>query len=137
MTIVLSKGETADDMKKALFEGATVAWSYDDLLGREENIRMLVESCLSLEPRGYERNSTVLKVGLRNDCPVNFTLRNFSEETFQNFSDTIRVERHSTLPLTVRMKTGATSLALNLEVLNAQVGFRKTPFVTLATAVSP
>ncbi len=137
MTIVLAKGRTAEDMKKALFEGATVAWSYDDILGREDNVRMLVESCLSLEPKGYESNSTVLNVGLRNDCPINFTLRNFSPETFQNFSDTIRVERHSTLPLAVRMQKGADRLVLNLEVLNAQTGFRKTPFVTLRTVVAP
>lgn len=135
MTLVLAKDGTPDEMKKALFSGATVAWSYDDLLGREDNVKALFEACLSLQPTGFEPRSTVLNVGVRNDCPINFTLRNTSEATFQNYSDVIRVERNSTLPLTVRFQETVKSVSLSFEVLNAQVGFRKSPVFVLNASV--
>jgi hypothetical protein len=136
MTIVFAKDGSPEEMKKALFAGATVAWSYDDLLGREDNVKTLVDACLSLQPTGFEPRSTVLKVGVRNDCPINFTLRNTSEATFQNFSDVIRVERNSTLPLTVRLPRIVSAVSLSFEVLNAQVGFRKSPVFSLSAVVA-
>ena len=135
MTLVLAKDGSPEEMKKALFAGATVAWSYDDLLGRENNVKALFETCLSLQPTSFVPRSTVLNVGVRNDCPINFTLRNTSEATFQNFSDVIRVERNSTLPLTVRFQEAVKSVSLSFEVLNAQVGFRKSPVFVLNASV--
>lgn len=135
MTLVLAKDGSPEEIKKALFAGATVAWSYDDLLGREDNVKALFEACLSLQPTSFVPRSTVLNVGVRNDCPINFTLRNTSEATFQNYSDVIRVERNSTLPLTVRFQETVKSVSLSFEVLNAQVGFRKSPVFVLNASV--
>lgn len=135
MTLVLAKDGSPEEMKKALFAGATVAWSYDDLLGREDNVKALFEACLSLQPTSFVPRSTVLNVGVRNDCPINFTLRNTSEATFQNYSDVIRVERNSSLPLTVRFQEAVKSVSLSFEVLNAQVGFRKSPVFVLNASV--
>jgi hypothetical protein len=101
------------------------------MLGREDNVRAVVEGCLSLAPQRFEQRSTVLLVNLVNVCPVRFTLRNTGALTFQNVSDTVVVERRATFPLAVRMGDGKGELALTFEVLNAQVGFRKSPSITM------
>ena len=71
-----------------------------------------------------------------NDCPLNFTLRNTSEETFQNASDVVRVERNDRF--TVQVRTGAepvSSLDLTFDVLNTQIGSRQNLSLTLSTQV--
>ena len=135
MTLILAEARTQEAMKAALFAGDTVAWSYDDLLGRPENVEKLVRACLSLETGGYPENTFVLPVDIVNDCPVNFTLRNVSEETFQNVSDTVRVERGGNYTVQVRMGAVRPSVALTFEVLNTQIGFRESLKLTLETDV--
>ncbi|MFC7292878.1 Sb-PDE family phosphodiesterase [Hirschia litorea] len=136
MTIVLAEERSEEALKKALFEGKTVAWNYDDLLGREDNVSKLVEACLSLEPSTFGVKTSVLRVDVRNDCPVNFILKNTSEETFQNASDVVRVERNSTIPLQVRMGDEREQVTLVFDVLNTQIGGRKSLSLSLTAPIS-
>ncbi|MEH6745077.1 Sb-PDE family phosphodiesterase [Hyphomonas sp.] len=135
MTLVLAKDASQAAFKQALFDGRTVAWSYDDLLGREENVKAVVDACLSLEAQPAQRNYTVISATIVNTCPVNFTLLNQSEETFQNTGDVLMVKRNAETPITVRTKTGEGQMALSFDVLNAQIGFRKALSTTLETAI--
>ncbi|MAN45984.1 MAG: PHP domain-containing protein [Alphaproteobacteria bacterium] len=130
MTLVLAKAHTQDAFKDALFNKHTVAWSYDDLLGREDDVRAVVEACLSLEPSAFDGKYTVLPVSLVNACPLSFTLLNTSEATFQNTGDSVHAERNSETPLTVRLNGDEDKVILTFTVLNAQIGFRKPLSVT-------
>ena len=112
-----------------------MAWSYDDLLGREENVKAVVDACLALEAQPAQRNYTVISATIVNTCPVNFTLLNQSEETFQNTGDVLMVKRNAETPITVRTKTGEGRMALSFDVLNAQIGFRKALSTTLEAAI--
>ncbi len=135
MTLVLAGDRTVDAFKAALFDGATVAWSNDDLLGREEHVSAVVSACLSLEAAPAERDYTVVNMIVRNVCPVNFSLMNRSEETFQNTGDLVRVSRESHAPLAVRTKTGQGQVSLTFEVLNAQIGYRENLRLTLEAVI--
>ena len=72
---------------------------------------------------------------VRNACPVNFSLMNRSEETFQNTGDLVRVSRESHAPLAVRTKTGQGQVSLTFEVLNAQIGYRENLLLTLEAVI--
>jgi hypothetical protein len=125
MTLVLAKDGSKEAFKQALLDGDTVAWSYNDLLGREDNVKALVGGCLSLAPEAFDNRYTVLNVDLVNKCPLDFTLINVSEETFQNTGDAVYAKRDSSTPLAVRMKGSERVIALSFDVENAQTGFRK------------
>lgn len=125
MTLVLARDKSEASMKAALFEGRTVAWHNDDLMGKAEHVQSVVKACLKMEAGYFPGKTSVLPVTIRNACPVNFTLRNTSEETFQNVSDVILVERGGETKLSVRMGEVADRVDLSFEVLNTQVGYRK------------
>jgi 3',5'-nucleoside bisphosphate phosphatase len=125
MTLVLARDKSEASMKAALFEGKTVAWHNDDLMGKAEHVEAVVKACLKIEAGQYPGKASVLPVKIRNACPVNFTLRNTSEETFQNVSDVFRVERGGEAQLSVRTGEVLKTIELTFEVLNTQVGFRK------------
>ena len=136
MTLVLAKDRSEASMKAALFEGRTVAWHNDDLLGKPEHVRSVVAACLTIEAGAFPGKTSVLPVTIRNACPVNFTLRNTSEETFQNVSDLIRIERGGETQLSVRMGKVTDRVDLSFEVLNTQVGFRKSLDLELSAPVA-
>ena len=76
-----------------------------------------------------------MDVELVNDCPMAYTLRNTSDITFQNFSDLVQVERYGSTPLHVRTVRPVTTLTLEFEVLNTQIGGRKHLDVSLSSSV--
>lgn len=121
LTLVLSQERTPAALKQALFDGKTVAWINDDLIGKAKNVDQVVRACLSLQPKAYLPKSSVLEVSLINSCPLAFTINNKGERTFHNVSDVIRVERYGETKLQVRMNEERRVLALDLEVLNTQV----------------
>lgn len=136
LTLVLSKERTPATLKQALFDGRTAAWINDDLIGKAENVEQVVRACLSLRPKEYLPNSSVLEVSLVNSCPLAFTLENKGERTFHNVSDVIRVERYDEAKLEVRMNEERRVLALDLEVLNTQVRPREHLRTTLSVDVA-
>lgn len=135
LTLVLSKERTPAALKQALFDGKTVAWINDDLIGKAENVDQVVRACLSLQPKAYLPNSSVLEVSLVNRCPLAFTIENAGERTFYNVSDVVRVERYDETTLQVRMNEERQALALDLEVLNTQVRPREHLLTTLSVDV--
>lgn len=135
MTLVFAEDRSMEAMKKALFEGDTVAWSYDDLLGREDNVRKLVKACLSLDPAPFDGRTTVIPVTIRNACPINFTLDNNSVHTFQNTGDLVRVERDGEYTVQVRMGDEKETVSLIFDVLNTQIGFRESLSVLLEAPI--
>jgi len=136
MTLVLSKDRSQAAFKQALLDGNTVAWSHNDLLGREDNMKAFVGGCLSLVPEAFDGKYTVLNVDIVNACPIDFTLINMSDETFQNTGDAVYAKRESRTPVAVRMKGIEADIALKFEVANAQVGFR-TPLVMELRSLIP
>ncbi len=137
MTLVLARDKSEASMKAALFEGRTVAWHNDDLMGKAEHVEAVVKACLTIEAGYYPGKTSVLPVTIRNACPVNFTLRNTSEETFQNVSDVFRVERGGETELSVRTGEVVKTVELTFEILNTQVGYRKSLEIALSADPAP
>lgn len=121
MTIVLAPERSELALKQALFDGRTVAWARNDLIGRKANVEQVVKACLTLEPEVFLPRSTVLQVSLKNACPLAFTLKNEGALTFHNVSDLVRVERYDSIPLQIRMGTEVNAVSLDVTVLNSHV----------------
>lgn len=137
MTLVLAPDTSEDAVKQALFDGKTVAFNYDDLIGREEHVSTVVNACLSLQAGGYAGHFTVLPVRLVNRCPVNFNLRNTTaNKTFQNYSDVIQAPANSAVMLQVRMGETPQDLTLKFEVLNTQIRPREHLTISLSDEVT-
>ena len=137
MTLVLARDKSEASMKAALFEGRTVAWHNDDLMGKSEHVEAVVKACLKIEAGYYPGKTSVLPVTIRNACPVSFTLRNTGEETFQNVSDVFRVERGGETELSVRTGEVVKTVELTFEILNTQVGYRKSLELVLSADAAP
>lgn len=136
VTLVLAPERSLASLKQALFDGKTVAWINDDLIGRTENVEQVVRACLALEPQAYLPDSSVLEVRLANSCPLAFTLENSGERTFHNISDVFRVERYDDMTLQVRMNDERRVLDLDVEVLNTQIRPREHLRITLSADLS-
>lgn len=135
MTIVLAPERTPAAIRQALFDGKTVAWSNNDLIGHQRNLEPVVQACLTLEPQGYLPGSSVLDVELVNSCPVDFTLNNEGERTIHNISDLVHVDRYDRTRLQVRMNDERAVLELVVDVLNAHVRPREALRTTLSVAI--
>lgn len=136
LTLVLAPERSPAALRQALFDGRTVAWINDDLIGRTEHVEQVVRACLRLEPRAYLPNSSVLEVDLANRCPLAFTLENLGERTFHNVSDVVRVERYGATRLQVRMNDERARLELDAVVLNTQVRPREHLRITFSADVA-
>lgn len=136
LTLVLAPERSPAALRQALFDGRTVAWINDDLIGRTEHVEQVVRACLRLEPQAYLPNSSVLEVKLANRCPLAFTLENRGERTFHNVSDVVRVARYGTTRLQVRMNDERRRLELDAVVLNTQVRPREHLRITFSADVA-
>ena len=136
LTLVLAPERSPAALRQALFDGKTVAWINDDLIGRTENVEQVVRACLNLEPQAYLPNSSVLEVQLVNHCPLAFTIENQGERTFHNVSDVVRVERYAETKLQVRMNDELSQLVLEVEVLNTQIRPREHLRITFSTDIA-
>lgn len=136
LTLVLAPERSPAALKKALFDGATVAWINDDLIGKAENVDRVVQSCLTLEPQGYLPNSSVMDVELKNRCPLAFTLKNTGVRMFHNVSDVVRIERYDQTRLQVPMNDERSILMLEIIALNTQVRPREHLSTKLSVDIS-
>tara|TARA_B110000305_G_scaffold90349_1_gene101907 strand:- start:14214 stop:15428 length:1215 start_codon:yes stop_codon:yes gene_type:complete len=126
VTLVLAAGRTKASMHEALNAGRTAAWFNNLLIGREDNVRPIVDACISIEHVYYLPKTQILAVSIHNQSDAKFQLLNESDYTFARRGDLIELEPHqSTL---IKIRTGVTldRFELPVSVLNVLVA-PKTP----------
>ena len=131
VTLVFSKERSLAALKKALFKGRTVVWYKNLLIGLEKWVQPLISSSLKVKSSGYYRESEVAVVVLDNNSDTKFILQNISEFTFYTKSDIIEIEPNSELYLGVKTKKKLKEFDLSFTVLNAIIGPKKHPKITL------
>ncbi len=129
ISLVLAKERSDSAIKEAMFAGRTIAWFNDVLIGKEENVIPLVQSCLSLKSRDFIGPSTVEEVVITNHSSAKFILKNMSDYDFYNHSDIVTIDPHSDVLIQVLTKDGLTIRAIEMEVLNAVIGEKRHPVV--------
>src|SRR5690554_241481 len=117
MTLVMAEERTPESIREALDAGRTVAWASKYLVGKEENVLALFNSCVELRPTHYtEENKNGDKINyreLRNNSDLYF------EMTLIDDNSSTHVILH---PRSIQQITVAESAStLNAEVISTYV----------------
>ena len=140
VTIIFSKDKSEDGIKDALFEGRTAVFYNELLIGKEENLKPLVEKCLVINnindlELGYSEDgkSTIKKVEIKNVSDAPFILKNLNTFTFETNSDIINIMPNSIHSISVKTK-GEPLNELKFEVLNGIIAPKKYLNISLQIA---
>ena len=140
VTIILSKDKSEDGIKDALFAGKTAVFYNELLIGKEENLKPLVEKCLVINnindlELGYSEDgkSTIKKVEIKNVSDAPFILKNLNSFTFETNSDIINIMPNSIHSISVKTK-GEPLNKLKFEVLNGIIAPKKYLNISLQIA---
>ncbi len=136
VTLVFAKERTAESIKEALFQGRTVGWFKNSLIGKEEHLMPLIEASLEVIKAEYVGPSAVLAVTIKNNSDAGFILANESAYTFHDFLDIVTL--HPNTETTFQVKTGEQMESLELEflVMNAITAPKTHPKVTISLSGS-
>jgi len=140
VTIIFSKDKSEDGIKDALFAGKTAVFYNELLIGKEENLKPLVEKCLVINnindlELGYSEDgkSTIKKVEIKNVSDAPFILKNLNSFTFETNSDIINIMPNSIHSISVKTK-GKPLNELKFEVLNGIIAPKKYLNISLQIA---
>ncbi len=140
VTIIFSKDKSEDGIKDALFAGKTAVFYNELLIGKEENLKPLVEKCLVINnindlELGYSEDgkSTIKKIEIKNVSDAPFILKNLNSFTFETNSDIINIMPNSIHSISVKTK-GKPLNELKFEVLNGIIAPKKYLNISLQIA---
>ncbi|WP_235296085.1 Sb-PDE family phosphodiesterase [Portibacter marinus] len=123
VTLVFAEERSIQSIKEALFEGRTVAWYNDLLIGEEQWLDKIIASSLSFDSEGFIGPSSVLQVKVTNNSDATYLLKNTSDYSLQKHSDIVTIAPHSDKLLLVRtLDHEGEQISLSFEVLNAISG---------------
>ena len=140
VTIIFSKDKSEDGIKDALFARKTAVFYNELLIGKEENLKPLVEKCLVINnindlELGYSEDgkSTIKKVEIKNVSDAPFILKNLNSFTFETNSDIINIMPNSIHSISVKTK-GEPLNELKFKVLNGIIAPKKYLNISLQIA---
>ena len=137
ITMVFAKSKDKKSIKEALFEGRTAVFYNEMLIGKEENLKPLIEKCLVVNNvnnlnLGYSEDgeSSIKKIEIENISDAPFFLKNLSDFTFETNSDIITIYPNSKHTIAVRTR-GNSLDELKFEVLNGIIAPKKYAKISL------
>jgi predicted metal-dependent phosphoesterase TrpH len=134
VTIVFAKERTEAGIREALFEGRTVAYYLDSVIGREEFLVPLLQASLTVETSGYLGDTSVAGFTITNSSDAWFTLRNASAYRFHDRGNLMDVPPHHTVTFEVKTLERLGTIDLAFEVLNAVTAPETHPVLSVSVA---
>jgi hypothetical protein len=125
VTLVLANARTPEAMKEALMDGRTVAWFENTLVGREENVRAVVEASLKVTAAGYFGATSVTEVTIHNDSDAAYILENLSGYSLQSDLGPVTLTPNGSTTIQVMTGEQLETFSLKFRVLNAVVAPEK------------
>ena len=119
VTLVFTNNKNKNSIKRALFQGRTVVWFKDSLIGLKQNLIPLLESCLSISSGKYLDDTNILSIEINNNSGASFVLKNSSSYSFQNYDDLISIDPKASIKLEIKTIEKLERLRLPFIVLNA------------------
>lgn len=135
VTIVFAKERSEAGIREALFEGRTVAYYLDSVIGREEYLMPLLEASLNVETTGYLGDTSVARMTVTNSSDAWFTLRNTSDFRFHDRGNLMDVPPHHRVTFEVKTMERLDRIDLAFEVLNAITAPETHPTLSVSVAV--
>ena len=125
MTFVLSKNNSPEEVKKALFEGKTMVWFKELMIGKEEYLLEVVKANISASSPSYKDDELIAKVTLKNRSANTLHLKYTGPFTFHQDGTIFKIEPHSEKSIDIKTLEIKTSLELPFELLNGIIGRKK------------
>ncbi len=119
ITLVFAKERTAESIREALIDRRTVVWYENLLVGKESNLRPLIDASIRVVDVSYQGPSSVALVHLENNSDASLLLQNIGAYTFHTTADVVTLPPHETTVVQVKTGEQLSSFFLHFEVLNA------------------
>ena len=119
VTLVLAKEKSQASMRKALFDGRTVVWFKNLLIGRKDNVQALLAASMIVKGATYKKGSDILTLEIQNVSDASFQLQNMSGMTLTGSADIVDIEPQAVTTVGVRTGTRKGQLSIQFAVLNA------------------
>lgn len=136
VTLVYATERSAEAIKEALFAHRTVAWYNNSLIGREDQLKPLIEASLKVVKTEYQGISSVLNVTIDNQSDVEYILVNKSQYTLHTNTDIVMVHPNTTTIIQVKLPEQVAELKLEFEVLNGIIAPNTHPRISIPVQVS-
>lgn len=120
-TLVLAEDKSEAALKRAMEARRTVALSNDTLMGRERDVRPIVEASLAFFIGDAAKPDAIV---VRNGASSPFSLRRVNADKLMTANPVITVPAHGEVTLRFFLMAGETTPSLEFDVLNALVGPR-------------
>lgn len=133
MTFVLCKNNSAEEVKKALFEGKTMVWFKELMIGKEEHLLEVVKANLSASNPTYKDDELIAKVLLKNHSANTLHLKYTGPFTFHQDGTIFKIEPYNEKSIDIKTLEIKTSLQLPFELLNGIIGQKKYLNFTIKT----
>jgi hypothetical protein len=122
-------------VKDALFEGRTVAWYQNSLIGQEKYLTPLIESSLVVDTAYYQMygntKTQIAEVVISNHSDATYLLNNQSDFSFYHATDIVQLNPQTSTTLSVKTVQQLSAFELKFEVLNAIYAKKKHPKIKL------
>ncbi len=135
VNLVFTRERSAAAIRDALFEGRTVVWFRNLLLGLEPNLLPLLEASLTVAEARWLTERSVLEVTFDNRSDARFELDNLTDHTLTDGARALVVPPQGSSTHRFRVQTRRESLKLSFRVRNALTGPDEHP--TLSFTIQP
>ena len=125
LTFVMTKDNSINSIKESLFQGTTFVWFKDLLIGKEENIKPIINSNLKLKSNGYVGDTTLLEVEISNISSAPIDLEYLGEFTFHKNSKYLKILPNSSIDIQIKTISKVDEINLQFKILNVITGIRK------------
>lgn len=119
VNLVLARARTADSIREALFEGRTVVWYRNLLLGRERDLKPLLTASLKVAEASWRGESSILEVVFDNTSDAAMEMENLTDHTLITSARTLVVPPHSRDTYRFRVAARTDDVTLRFQILNA------------------
>ena len=141
VTLVFAKEHSEMGVKDALFDGRTVAWFQNNLIGQEKYLIPLIKSSLSVDTAYYQmygnKKTQIADVVISNHSDATYLVNNESNFSFYNTTDIVQLNPHTITTLSIKTIDPLSSFELEFEILNAIYAKNKHPKIRLEILIKP
>lgn len=125
LTFVLSENNSKEEIKKALFEGKTMVWFKEMIIGKEENLREVISANVSASAPVYKKDELIANVVLENHSATPLHLKYTGPFTFHQDAAIFKIDPYSKKSINIKTLEVKSSLELPFELLNGVIGRKK------------
>jgi hypothetical protein len=122
MTFISVESKTPAALKNALFEGKTVVWFNNLLIGKEAHLERLIRDNLSFGMIIYPEDKTIAKIEVTNHSAAEMHLEYLGEFSFHKRATVFSIPANSTIFLEIKTISKKKKLKLPFKVLNGVIG---------------